>query len=160
MRVEGIKALCEVFGCSHQAIAEWQEQGMPVESRGGPNTPSVFETADVHAWLVDRAVAKHTGGETQRDRVFRLQGDALELELAEKRGQLIPAAMVEPRWTACCVAAREQLLRARRRLAAMLDGVADRQQRELVIGQVHEEFLRKLAGWRPGDAVEDEASPA
>ena len=59
MRVEGIKALCEVFGCSHQAIAEWQEQGMPVESRGGPNTPSVFETADrlgeglVHGTLID-----------------------------------------------------------------------------------------------------------
>ncbi len=160
MEVQGIKALCEVFGCSHQAIAEWQQQGMPVLSRGGPNTPSVFQTVDVHAWLVDRAVAKASGGESPRDRVFRLQGDALELEMAEKRGRLIPADAVEPLWSSAVVAAREMLLGERRRLAALLDGVNDRQQREALIGQVHEAYLRKLAAWRAANDDDDAAADA
>lgn len=148
MRIVGIQALCETFGCSHQSVANWQAEGLPVATRGGPGTPSTFDSADVHAWLVDRAVARVSGGESQRDRVFRLQGDALELDLAEKRGRLIPVDQVEPRWRAAVLAAREMLLRERRRLAALLDGVTDRQAREAVIAEVHETFLRKLAEWR------------
>lgn len=146
-----------MFGVAPKTIVEWQEQGLPVALRGGPGVPSEYESEACINWLVSREVAKASGGETQRDRVFRLQGDALELELAEKRGLLIPSSMVEPRWTAVCVAAREQLLRERRRLAAMLDGVTDRQQREQIIDQVHQAFLRKLAAWRAGEEAAEEA---
>lgn len=158
MRIVGQEQVAAMFGVAPKTIVEWQEQGLPVALRGGPGVPSEYESEACITWLVNREVAKASGGETQRDRVFRLQGDALELELAEKRGLLIPAALVEPRWTAVCVAAREQLLRERRRLAAMLDGVADRQQRELIIGQAHEAFLRKLAAWRAGEEVAEEAA--
>ena len=157
MKVQGIAGLCEIFGCSHQAIAEWQEQGMPVLERGGPNRASVFESVDVHQWLVDRQVSKVQGGESPRDRVFRLQGDALELEMAEKRGALIPATEIEPKLLAAVIAAREGLLRERRRLAALLDGVSDRRRREEILGQVHEAFLRRLSMWRQaGDEIEAE----
>ncbi|MFK5283839.1 terminase small subunit, partial [Lacticaseibacillus paracasei] len=61
MRIEGIRSLCETFGCSHQAVAEWQDQGLPVEHRGGPNESSIFDSVRVHEWLVQRAVARVSG---------------------------------------------------------------------------------------------------
>lgn len=136
---------------------------MPVLERGGPNKPSAFESADVHRWLLDRAVAKANGGESPRDRVFRLQGDNLELEMAEKRGRLVDADQIEPKMRAAIVAAREGLLRERRRLAALLEGVTDRRRREDIIGHAHETFLRRLATWRDAGEEPDadvDADPA
>lgn len=159
MRIEGIAALCDVFGCSHQAVAEWQEQGMPVTERGGPNRPSVFDSVAVHEWLTKRAVDR-VQGESQRDRVFRLQGDQLEMQLAKERGRLIDVEEVEPKMRAAIIAAREGLLRERRRLAALLDGVSERSRREAIIGETHEAFLRRLAAWRStaeAEPAEEEA---
>lgn len=157
MRITGQERIAEVFGVAPKTIVEWQVDGFPVAQRGGAGVPSEYDTDACIDWLVHREVAKVQGGETQRDRVFRLQGDALELELAEKRGLLIPADSVEPRWRAAVLAAREMLLRERRRMAALLDGVTDRQARESLIGEAHETFLRKLATWRQSD--EDEEPP-
>ena len=85
--------------------------------------------------------ARRAGIETPRDRVFRLQGDDLEMELAKKAGRLI--------------AAREGLLRERRRLAKLLVGVTDLRQCEDILGQAHEAYLRRLSTWRQaGDDIE------
>lgn len=157
MRITGQERIAEVFGVAPKTIVEWQVDGFPVAQRGGAGIPSEYDTDACIDWLVRREVNKVQGGETQRDRVFRLQGDALELELAEKRGLLIPSDSVEPRWRAAVLAAREMLLRERRRMAALLDGVTDRQARESLIGEAHETFLRKLATWRQSD--EDEEPP-
>lgn len=159
MRITGQERIAEVFGVAPKTIVEWQVDGFPVAQRGGAGIPSEYDTDACIDWLVRREVNKVQGGETQRDRVFRLQGDALELELAEKRGLLIPADSVEPRWRAAVLAAREMLLRERRRMAALLDGVTDRQARESLIGEAHETFLRKLATWRQSDEDEEQPPP-
>lgn len=151
MRVEGIAALCDLLGYSHQTVAEWQEQGMPVLERGGPNRPSVFDSAAVLAWLVQRAVAR-VHGETPRDRLFRVQADTAEHALAAMRARLIDVDQVEPMMRAAVAAAREGLALERQRLVAQLDGVSDRRQREELIAAAHETFLRRLAKWRPAGA--------
>lgn len=160
MRVVGQERIAEVFGVAPKTIVEWQEAGFPVALRGGPGVPSEYESEACITWLVEREVRKVQGGESARDRVFRLQGDKLQAELDEMRGRLVPADAVEPRWRAAVLAAREMLLRERRRLVAALDGAADRHARESVIASAHETFLRKLATWRHGDEIEDGDQPA
>lgn len=155
MRIIGQERIADMFGVAPKTIVEWQEAGFPVALRGGPGVASEYETEPCITWLVDRERAK-VQGESPRDRVFRLQGDALELDMAEKRGLLIPVDQVEPKWRAACIAAREGLLRERRRLAALLDGVTERRRMEDIIGQAHEAFLRRLADWRKdGEEVAD-----
>ncbi len=154
MRIVGQERIAEVFGVAPKTIVEWQEAGFPVAVRGGPGVPSEYESADCIAWMVKREVGK-VQEESPRDRVFRLQADNLEIDLAEKRGRLIPVDAVEPKWRAACLAARESLLRERRRLAALLESAKDRQDRERLIAECHETFLRKLADWQNAGAEED-----
>ena len=72
--------------------------------------------------------ARRAGIETPRDRVFRLQGDDLEMELAKKAGRLIDVDQV---------------------------GVTDLRQCEGILGQAHEAYLRRLSTWRQaGDDIE------
>lgn len=153
MRIIGQVQIAEVFGVTPKTIHEWQDTGFPVAVQGGDNCPSEYESAACVQWLVQREVFK-VQGESPRDRVFRLQGDALELELAEKQGRLIDVSQVEPLLTAAVVAAREGLLRERRRLARLVAGVTDVRRCEDLIGQVHEAFLRRLSAWRKtGDDI-------
>ena len=154
MRIIGQERVADLFGVAPKTIVEWQEAGFPVAQRGGPGVPSEYESADCIAWMVNRELGK-VQNESPRDRVFRLQADNLEIDLAEKRGRLIPVDAVEPKWRAACLAAREALLRDRRRLAARLDGVTDRQERERLIGECHETFLRKLSDWQSAGAEEE-----
>jgi phage terminase Nu1 subunit (DNA packaging protein) len=149
MIVRGTKDLCAIFGISRETLTVWQGEGLPVTERGGPGKQSVFDSVAVHTWIIDRAVRK-ASGETPRDRLARAQAESVELDVAHKRGLLIPAALVEPKWAAACVAAREQLLRSRRALARRLATAKDERKREAIIAEVHEQFLRTLADWRGG----------
>lgn len=158
MRVIGQEQVAEAFGVAPKTIVEWQEQGFPIAVRGGPGVPSEYALPQCIAWLVRREVNK-IQGESQRDRVFRLQGDALELDLAQKRGRLIDVESVEPAVQAAVVAAREMLLRERRRLVMLLDGV-DSERRGQIIAEVHEAFLRRLSTWRTAAGDDDEAARA
>jgi len=154
MRVVGQERIAEAFGVAPKTIVEWQEAGFPIAVRGSRGIPSEYDLPACIDWLVKREVGK-VQGESQRDRVFRLQGDEIAMRLAEKQKLLIPAAEVEPMWTAACVAAREQLQRSRRALARKLAKATDVKARERLIGEVHDEFLRTMADW----AQADEAAP-
>lgn len=153
MRVIGQERVAELFGVAPKTIVEWQEAGFPVAQRGGPGVPNEYDAPACIKWLVEREVRK-VQGESPRDRLFRIQGDTAELELAEKRGRLVAADQLEPKWRSAVIAAREYLLRARRDLAARTGGVTDQRRREEIIDEVHQAFLRKLSGWRQGDDIE------
>lgn len=160
MRIIGQEQIADVMGVAPKTIVEWQEEGFPIAVRGRPGVPSEYESQECIRWLVDREVRK-VQGESPRDRLFRIQADTAELELAERRGRLVDVEQVEPKMRAAVIAAREGLLRERRRLAGLLEGVTDRRRREDIIGAAHEAFLRRLANWRnAGDELaDDEAGP-
>jgi hypothetical protein len=46
-------------------------------------------------WLVRREIRKCAGAETAKDRLMRVQADRIELEIAEKRRQRVPAAAIK-----------------------------------------------------------------
>jgi hypothetical protein len=145
MRITGQEAVADVFGVAPKTIVEWQEAGFPVAVRGGPGVPSEYESQACIDWLVRREVGK-VQTELPRDRLARVQADSIELDLATKRGQLIPAASLEPRLRAVVVAARQMWRNKPGPLAEKMTGL-DRRQREQLLREAFDEFLLKLSQW-------------
>lgn len=156
MRIAGQEQLAELFGVAPKTIGEWQEQGLPIAARGRRGIASQYDSAACIRWLVEREVRK-VQGEPPRDRLARVQAEQIEMAIAKERRVLIAADSVEPLIRSACIAAREYLQREKKRLAMRLDRTTSRKERERVIGEIHDAFLRKLAAWR-GDPVEDEAA--
>lgn len=160
MIVDGIEALADAFGISHQSVAVWQRAGMPVYERGGANRPSRFDLAECVNWLVAREVAKVLV-ETPQNRLARLQADGIEHENELRRRQLIPADKIDP------------LMRERvRRIAAMLAATrerclpelaassADRAQLTTILERAHADVLRQIAQTAGMPAAQDSDGPA
>lgn len=125
---------------------------MPIAVQGGPGVPGEYDAPSCIRWLVEREVRK-VQGESPKDRLSRLQGDQLEMDLAERRGKLIEAGAVEPMMRAAIVSARERIRNEPARLAAALEG-KDKAERETLLRALFDEALTKLSRWQqPG--VED-----
>lgn len=144
MRIKGQESIAEVFGVAPKTIVEWQEQGLPIAVRGKPGVPSEYDTDACIAWMVEREIKK-IQAERPQDRLARLQADKIEIELAERRGVLIPADLLEPRLQAAFTAARERWLEVAPRLAR--EFTADAAAREALLQAEFESFLHRLADW-------------
>jgi terminase small subunit / prophage DNA-packing protein len=144
----GQQAVCEALGISRETLNVWQHEGLPVAQRGGPNRPSVYDSAAVIAWVVAREVAK-ASTERPQDRLARAQAIRVELDIAETQRRLLPASEVEPRWRAACAVARERLQEVRRGLVARLGRCSTAKERSEAVKAAHEAFLHYLADWRP-----------
>lgn len=155
MRIVGQTEIAAIFGVSARTIQEWQSAGLPVVVYGGPGVPGEYDAPACVRWLVEREVKKVSGGESSKDRLLRLQGDALEAKLAIDRGQLIAAATVEPAMRAAIVSARESIRNAPARIAALLDG-KDHSERETLLRDLFDEVLLKLSHWRQAIHETDE----
>lgn len=156
MRIVGQTEIAAIFGVSARTITEWQAAGMPVAVQGGPGVPGEYDAPACVRWLVEREVRKVQGPETPKDRLARLQGDSLELELARERGKVIDTATVEPAMRAAIVSARERIRNEPARIATQLEGV-DRAGRETLLRELFDEVLTKLSHWQqPGADGEDE----
>lgn len=157
MRIVGQEAIAEAFGVAPKTIVEWQEQGFPIAERGRRGVASEYDLPECITWLVERE-RKKVQVETPRDRMYRLQGDKVALEMAESLKALVPAGAIEQKWNAAVVAAREQLVRERRRLAAELGKAQSGAEREKILAAAHDSFLRTLASWRGADKASEQAA--
>jgi phage terminase Nu1 subunit (DNA packaging protein) len=153
MRISGQQTIADMFGVSRETIDNWQQQGMPVAARGGPGVPSEYESETCINWLIDREVRK-VQSERPQDRLARVQADKIEMENAEKRGQLIPADQLEPKLRAAHIFAREAFLESCFRLARELP--ADVPGREDMLREEFGAFLHRLADWARADQGLDE----
>lgn len=154
MRIIGQEQIADVLGVSAKTLVEWQEQGLPIAVRGKPGIPSEYEAADCVRWLVEREVKK-VQGEKPQDRLARVQADKIELELAEKRGLLLPADQIEPKLRAAMVAAREMWRNEPARLAREVPGKTIKEMEDL-LALSYEAFLVKLSRWQDVQIVENE----
>lgn len=151
-RIVGQERIAEVFGVAPKTIVVWQEDGFPVALRGGPGVPSEYESADCIRWYVDREVRK-VQNETPNDRLARVKADSIEMDNAERRGQLIPADLLEPKLKAAFVAAREKWLDAVPRLVREIP--EDMAAREAMLQAEFEGFLARLADWQKDESDEE-----
>jgi len=146
--------IADLLGVAPKTVVEWQEQGLPIALRGKPGVPSEYESADCVRWLVEREVKK-VQGEKPQDRLARVQADKIELELAEKRGLLLPADQIEPKLRAAVIAAREMWRNEPARLAREVPGKPIKEIEELLAGS-YEAFLVKLSRWQDVQIIEDD----
>ncbi|MDP2196821.1 MAG: terminase small subunit [Rhodocyclaceae bacterium] len=155
MKIIGQGEIAAIFGVSTRTITEWQAAGMPVALQGGPGVPGEYDATACIRWHVEREVRK-VQGDNPKDRLARLQGDQLEMDLAERRGKLIEAGAVEPMMRAAIVSARERIRNEPARLATALEG-KDKAEREALLRDLLDETLTKLSHWQqPGEHGEDQ----
>lgn len=147
--------LGEITGYSDQTLTEWQREGMPVLRKAAGRAGNQYDTAAIFEWYAARK-AKTSGTENPRDRLSRLQGDHVELDLQRQRGELVPASEVEPAWSSMIVAARQALLSLPGRVVPMLAQCEHEDAMREVLRVEFEAVLRKLgADDEPGAAGDD-----
>lgn len=146
------RELAEIVGVTERTLTNWQDEGMPIElvrARGGEND---YDTAGVIAWMIDRAI-KSAKLEKPRDRLSELQAQRLEIELAEKRGELVPAIEVGSGWTTMVTEARKEFLDLGIVLAPLLEQLVGIDPKRDLIDETVGEILDRLANAaEPADA--------
>jgi hypothetical protein len=146
-----------MFGVSIKTINEWQDQGMPVAARGeyAGGIPNEYESKDCIGWLIERETGK-VRGENPRDRLARLQADAIEMQNATARGELLPASQIEPKMLAAVVSARESWRNEPSRLSRMVGGKTP-DEVEALLQAAFDGFLHRLSHWQQAKVEDDEA---
>jgi phage terminase Nu1 subunit (DNA packaging protein) len=153
MRITSQDSIASLFGVSRETINQWQDQGFPIALRGGPGVPSEYDSADCIRWRIARELDK-AGAESPTNRLARAKAEAQEMVNLEKRGTLVPVALIEPKMKAAFVAAREKFLDAVPRLARELP--SDLDARETMLQTEFEALLTRMAGWSKGDDDDSE----
>lgn len=120
-RIVNQTELAELIGVTDVTLWQWQKEGLPIKVRSLRGLPNQYDTAEVVAWMVDRATRKISGGETQEQRLKRVQADKIEMEMRQMSRDLVPAAEIEARWATIVMAARKRLLSLPGQLAELLE---------------------------------------
>ena len=147
MKIVGQENIAEIFGVAPKTIIAWQEAGMPILKRGQPGIASEFDSAECIRWYAEFQLAR-ANADRPRDRLNRAQAELAEINLAVRRGELASVTELSRLMRAGILNAREFLRSEGPRLALLLEGL-DRAQRTALIVRTFDEFLSKLAAWRP-----------
>lgn len=113
------RQLSEITGVSQVTLWQWQKEGMPYLRAEENGVANEYDTVDVIAWMVARAVTKGEK-EAEKDRLTRLQADALQRKFDIEDGLLIPADQIEPAWSSIVLAVRQAMLAQAARLTPLL----------------------------------------
>ena len=153
-RIVSQQELADLFEFSAKSISLWQRDGLPILLETENGLANQYDTAAVHRWLMARELAK-VKGESEKDRLARLQGDKIEMELAIARRELVPIKEIDPAWAGVTTSIRQALLSLPARTApllAQMDGVD--KIRDL-LDEMIAETLQKLAddGQRSIDGI-------
>lgn len=102
MKMQGVRCsqreLGEFFGVSATTIRNWVNAGCPVFERGSRGNPHVFDSAAVFEWRmseIQRDADSKTPGrnfEAARARAVAARAGIMEMNLAQRRGELVEVA--------------------------------------------------------------------
>jgi len=86
--------LCQIMGISSPTIDNWEKRGMPVQKKGGKGVANEYNTMHVIKWWAGDAASpgavKLTSGADPKDRKTAAEAEIKEIELAEKKGEVVP----------------------------------------------------------------------
>jgi phage terminase Nu1 subunit (DNA packaging protein) len=138
--------LAEIFCVSKMTISNWVDEGMPRGDRG------TYDVRACAAWIearrkaeVDLRLANLDLDEAERR--YRLaKAESAELDLALKKGDLIPVEKVLAIWERHISAAKTKFLAFPSKLAPMLLGAQNRLDIHNILGEEVRNLLEDLAG--------------
>lgn len=143
-KVVNKKDLAEIIGVTERTLTDWQkEEGFPMLVDAARGHENQYDVTTVIQWMIDREVRK-ISRETQRDRLARLQGDKMEIELAKENGTLIPASEIEPTWQSRVLTAAAFMASRHSRLAGMLEATPGIEAKRQMLKQEDAAFLTRL----------------
>jgi len=152
--------LAKALECNPRTIAKWQEEGLPVATRGRGGRASRYDETLVRAWLAARDEASRQEGAldlaTERARKEHWQGLLAEQLHKARERELLPRVDVEKAWGSEVAAVRTKLLAWKTTLAdrvcraATLGG-------EAAVERVLEEAVREVLRELSGDAAATQA---
>ncbi|MCV6589691.1 MAG: terminase small subunit [Marinobacterium sp.] len=88
------KQLADVLGVTERTLTDWQKApDFPIKEAGGRGRQNIYDTAEVIGWMIRRETGK--AGETSKERLERTRAELNEISIAERTGELVPAAEVE-----------------------------------------------------------------
>ena len=148
MSIVNKSALSVLIGVSEETLTRWQKLGLPIAYRAERGYSHQYNTAQVIAWIIEHKVGK-VRDETPKDRLTRLQGDKVELEIAEKLDNLVPANEVKPFWDAMVASARAFLQTQPDRLVQLLEMTEGINAKRDLIADEFDAILEKLSEYEP-----------
>ncbi len=152
--------LADVLGISLPTLSNWVKGGLPVVSRGGNGRPWEFDLTACVAWVRKRDIAQATSvsdDSTMAEaelRHKRAQAAIQEIELAEKRRQVVRVEDVSAMVADMVTSVRQRMRGTGGRLAPRLVGVEDARVIRATVEEDIDQTLRELAEYEPETAEE------
>ena len=144
-----VEDMAEILGTSVRWVQQLAtDQVIPKAERGRYPAIGAASAYIRHLQTSGKSVG---ADELQRERTIlaRTQREEIELRIAEKRRELIPASEIEPSWSGFVASARAQLRAEPERLAHILDTMEGVPQKAALLADTFDAFLRRLSGYDP-----------
>lgn len=140
------RVLSEILGISESSLTEWQKESppLPVVAYGGLGVDGKYDSVAVIRWMVDRALRK-AQIETPRDRLARVQADMVEIQLAEKRREVIPTAEIRPAWIGFAVELSQAFRAMPANSAPLLFQMGDQDAMRALLEETVDDILTRFA---------------
>lgn len=143
--------LAGFLGVSTTQVDIYLRAGCPVIEKGAGRRPYKINSADALAWLRAReAETRTSAGGVEKDqakqRFTQAAAELKELQLAERRGELLPAADVEAVWTDTCARLRSRMMIIPGRAASLVANETDPAAIEGILEEEIRGALSELSG--------------
>lgn len=126
------KDLSAILGVTPPTIDARIAKGLPVLSRGTSGQAAQFDTAEVINWMVEQAKQTADASPAEKDGMRELQRRKLlaeteqaELELARKKGEVVPVEEALSAISDAVTILRQRMLTLPRRVAPLILGETD-----------------------------------
>lgn len=141
MRVKGNRVIAEFFQVSDRTVRNWRAQGAPI-SRAGE-----ADLGEIQLWQAKRGkggggaarqnlLSPQRGKDYEETRLKKAQADKMEMELAARRGELVPVLEVHKWYAAQVAIIKTGLLSFEYSLPPFLEGKPAREISEILHDRV------------------------
>ena len=141
--------LARILGKSRHFVLDRLRAGMPYLKKGGRGRAYTFNAPAAIGWIAKHSaqgrVVDHASV-AAKQRLAQASAELKELQLAEKRGELLPAAEVEATWTDTCASLRSRMMIIPGRAASLVANETDPAAIEGILEEEIRGALSELSG--------------